>query len=83
MSSLSSLFGSADFQPHGYCILWTPGLVWLSAMSDLVIAVACYAIPIPLLRFGRQRRRDLVFSWVFVMFAAFILASGTTHVRGL
>jgi signal transduction histidine kinase len=81
-SSLSSLFGSAGFQPHGYCILWTPGLLWLYAISDLVIAVSYYAIPLALIQFVRKRQ-DLVFSWVFVMFAAFILSCGTTHVMGL
>jgi CheY-like chemotaxis protein len=44
-----------------------------------VIALAYFSIPISILWFVR-RREDLAFSWVFVMFGAFILLCGTTHV---
>ena len=30
------------FMPHGQCYLWTPGLVWLHAISDGLIALAPY-----------------------------------------
>jgi PAS domain S-box-containing protein len=69
---------SANFMPHGACYLWRPGVLWLNVTSDLLIAAAYYAIPIILFRFWRQRR-DLSFHWVFLAFAGFILACGTTH----
>ena len=67
-----------DFMPHGFCLKWTPDLVGLHVVSDAVIALAYFSIPVSLLWFVR-RRHDLAFSWVFVMFGAFILLCGTTH----
>jgi PAS domain S-box-containing protein len=72
------LFGPGDFMPHGYCYLWKPGLVWLHVVSDSLIALAYFAIPIVLIRFVRKRR-DLPFSWMFVLFGIFIVACGSTH----
>ncbi len=66
------------FMPHGQCYLWTPGLVWLHAISDGLIALAYYSIPLTLLYLVR-RRKDLPFSRLFLLFAVFIVACGTTH----
>jgi PAS domain S-box-containing protein len=79
MGFLQQLFGSGDFRPHGYCYLWNPGLVWLNVLSDLLIALAYFAIPVILVWFIRKRR-DLPFSWMFALFGAFIVACGMTHV---
>lgn len=78
MEFLRQLFGSGDFRPHGYCYLWNGGLVWLHVMSDLLIALAYFTIPVTLLWFVRKRR-DLPFSWMFVLFGVFIVACGATH----
>jgi PAS domain S-box-containing protein len=67
------------FIPHGHCYLWKPGLVWLHVLSDSLIALAYYSIPITLVYFVR-RRQDLPFDWVFLLFGAFIVACGTTHI---
>ena len=74
---LEKLF-SSDFMPHGYCYLWKPGLVWLHVVSDALIALAYFSIPVTLVYFIRKRR-DLPFHWMFVSFGMFILACGTTH----
>ena len=71
----------SDFLPHGTCYLWNPGVLWLNVLSDLVIALAYYAIPVLLFWFVRKRK-GLRFSWVLVAFAVFILACGTTHLLG-
>jgi two-component sensor histidine kinase len=68
--------------PHGMCFLWRPDVLWLHVVSDAVIAIAYYSIPIALLHFVRKRH-DLVFPHVFILFGAFILACGTTHVMGI
>jgi diguanylate cyclase (GGDEF)-like protein len=79
---LDYLFGAAAFVPHGYCLLWRPDLVALHAASNLAIAIAYFSIPAALLVFLR-RRKDLAFSWIFALFAAFILACGTGHLVDL
>jgi len=75
---MRQLFSSGNFEPHGYCYLWNPGLVWLHVISDSLIAAAYFAIPVVLALFIR-RRRDLPFSWMFVLFGVFIVACGSTH----
>ncbi len=79
MDFLRQLFGPGDFMPHGYCYMWNPGLVWLNVISDSLIAIAYFTIPVGLLWFVRKRR-DLPFGFVFVLFGTFIVACGLTHV---
>ena len=74
--------GLSQFLPHGVCFLWDESLLLLHVVSDSVIALAYYSIPIALIFFVR-RRKDLAFSWIFVLFAVFIVACGTTHLLGI
>jgi two-component system sensor histidine kinase/response regulator len=69
----------SPFMPHGYCYLWKPELVGLHVVSDSLIALAYYSIPLTLVYFVRKRR-DLPFDWIFLLFGAFIIACGTTHI---
>jgi PAS domain S-box-containing protein len=69
---------SSDFMGHGYCYLWKPDIIWLHAVSDGLIALAYYVIPVALVFFVRKRR-DLPFHWMFFMFGIFIFGCGTTH----
>ncbi|HMD38941.1 MAG TPA: PAS domain S-box protein [Candidatus Acidoferrum sp.] len=78
MEFFKQLLGSGGFQPHGFCYQWNTGLVWLNVLSDLLITLAYFAIPLILLRFI-LRRKDLPFSWMFGLFGLFIIACGTTH----
>ena len=61
------------------CYLWQPGVLGLHVVSDSLIALAYFSIPFTLLYFVRHRT-DLSFNWIFVCFAIFIVACGTTHV---
>ena len=78
MELITGLFSPSDFMPHGYCYLWNTGLVWLHLVSDALIALSYFSIPVTLVYFIRKRR-DLPFSWIFVCFGVFILACGATH----
>jgi len=69
---------SSDFLPHGTCYLWDPNIVWLHVISDSLITLAYYSIPLALVYLVRKRR-DLPFNWIFWMFGLFILGCGTTH----
>jgi PAS domain S-box-containing protein len=70
--------GGARFMPHGYCYLWDPLLLWLHVVSDALIALSYYCIPVVLIYFIRKNR-DIPFNRIFWMFGTFILACGTTH----
>jgi len=79
MSFIASLLTSPEFMPHGFCYLWDRNLIWLHLISDVVIALAYFSIPLSLVYFV-SKRRDLPFHWMFLMFGLFIVACGSTHV---
>ncbi|MEA5621072.1 ATP-binding protein [Cronbergia sp. UHCC 0137] len=76
--SWNNFLFSTPFIPHGHCYLWQTNLVLLHLLSDSIIALSYYSIPITLFYFV-QKRKDLPFSWIFLLFSAFIIACGTTH----
>ena len=73
------LFSSPDFMPHGMCYLWQPGTLWLNVASDALIAVAYYAIPFALYYLVQERRKEIPYPGIILMFAGFIILCGTTH----
>ena len=72
------LLATDGFMPHGVCYTWQPGLIRLHLISDVLIGLAYFSIPVALVYFMRKRR-DLPFSWMFLLFGLFIVACGATH----
>lgn len=70
------------YHPHGVCYLWETDLVTAHVLGDGLTALAYYAIPLGLVYFIRKRG-DVPFDWMFVAFAIFIVACGTTHVMAI
>jgi signal transduction histidine kinase len=81
-SNTKAASGLSQFLPHGVCLLWDESLLLLHVLSDSIIALAYFSIPIALIVFVRKRK-DLAFGWIFVCFAIFIVACGTTHIMGV
>ncbi len=79
LDAMSHGVAAEGFMPHGMCYLWRPDVLSLHIISDALIALAYLSIPFTLLHFVRKRK-DLKFQWMFVCFAVFIVACGTTHV---
>lgn len=73
------LLNSHVFIPHGHCYLWKPGLVGLHVMADSLIALAYFSIPLSLLYFV-HKRRDVPLNGLLLLFSAFIISCGITHV---
>lgn len=67
-----------QFMPHGMCYLWQPALIVAQVVSNGLIALAYFSIPLLLLYFI-GRRPDIPNPLLFTLFAIFILACGTTH----
>ncbi|GAB1540659.1 hypothetical protein NUACC21_33280 [Scytonema sp. NUACC21] len=67
------------FIPHGHCYLWKPELVGLHIISDGLTALAYYSIPFTL-TYIVEKRRDIPYNWIFLLFSAFIVLCGTTHI---
>ncbi len=76
---LAWLFDTNTLTPHGFCLLWRPDLIWSSVVADGIVAASYFSIPVALTVFV-LKRRDLAFPWVFVLFSAFILLCGSTHI---
>lgn len=70
---------SNQYIPHGHCYLWQTPLVSLHVVSDMIIALAYFSIPLTLLYFAFKRRHEIVSIRVFWLFGAFITLCGTGH----
>lgn len=78
MVNLSFLHGASLWMTRGWENPPDESLVALHIFSDLVIGLAYLAIPICLLTFVRKRQ-DVPFRRLFMMFGAFIIACGSSH----
>jgi two-component sensor histidine kinase len=84
MNSLASYFSSAGFIPHGFCLLWRPDVLALHVISDAVIALSYFSIPLAITWFVRHRQ-DLApeHRRIAILFSVFILGCGLTHLLGI
>jgi PAS domain S-box-containing protein len=79
MQALTKVFfDTTNLMPHGYCLVWNSALLWLHVISDALIVLSYYSIPLILLYYIRKHQ-NFPFNKLLTMFAAFILACGTTH----
>jgi signal transduction histidine kinase len=81
LASLGSLDFTANplFHPHGYCYLWEPGLVGAHVSADSLIGLSYFTISLTLGYLVVRSRRQIPFSWMVLLFGAFIVACGATH----
>lgn len=73
----------SKFIPHGACLLWTPELIWLNAVSDAMVAGAFFTTAFVLGFFVWRRRRDVMFGGVFWAFAVFATVCGVTRLLSI
>ena len=52
---------------------------WLVLGSDLAIAAAYFAIPLTMGIVLRDRKNDIPYQWLWILFVTFIVACGLTH----
>lgn len=79
MTEMVHHFFSGYFIPHGHCYLWKPGLVGLHIVSDTLIALAYFTIPLELI-YIVKKRCDLPFDWIFMLLGTFIVCCGIAHI---
>ena len=75
---VGGLFSADGFMPRWYCGDWTDFHGWLYILSDIGVWSAYTAIPAVLIYFV-WRNAKIPFKGVFLLFGAFILACGLTH----
>lgn len=81
IDELSRLLAVNGYLPHGYCISWSPPLLMTFVVSDILIFLSYFSMPVALAYFA-YRRQDFPYKWLLWAFAAFILACGSTHLMG-
>ncbi len=82
MGIFTDILITSPYIPHGHCYLWKTPLVSLHLISDFLIFLAYFSIPVTLFYFVRKRK-DLPYIHIFLLFAAFIIACGLTHFLGI
>jgi PAS domain S-box-containing protein len=78
MNEILKFLTDNNFMPHGYCLSWSPGLLWTFVISDGLIFLSYFLLPVALGYFARHRQ-DFPYVRVLWLFVVFILACGTTH----
>jgi len=71
-----------SFLPHGTCISWDVPLLSLYVISDLLIALAYFSLPLAIIYFVR-RRKTVAFKPAYYLFALFIASCGLTHILSI
>ncbi len=80
MPDFLQLFNTSDFVTRDHCGTgWTHGLIVAYIVSNLTIALAYFAIPAMLLVLYRSKRHDLPRPEILILFIAFIVLCGFTH----
>lgn len=82
LNAIESFFQTQGFMPHGMCLSWRPAILWTIVFGNALIALAYLIIPMALI-YLVIKRKDMKFRWIFILFGAFILACGCTHVMSI
>ncbi len=77
-----NFLSTEGFQPHGTCLLWRADVFWAHLVSDAVIALSYFSIPLAIVYFA-IRRPDIRYGWILYLFGTFIVACGVTHLFGI
>lgn len=67
-----------NFMPHGHCVLWNPLLLGTHVLSDLLIFISYFSIPAAI--FYYIKKRNIENRIIPMLFIAFILSCGITHI---
>jgi PAS domain S-box-containing protein len=68
-----------SFMPHGFCFLWNSDLIRLTVITDSLIAVAYYSIPVALFLLAIKKKETIPVRPLFMLFGLFIFFCGGGH----
>jgi two-component system, chemotaxis family, sensor kinase Cph1 len=75
----NNLFSTSEWPARWHCGNWTDFHGWLYIISDLMIWLAYFLIPLIILRYFLKKKTTIRFQAAYLWFAAFILLCGSTH----
>ncbi len=67
------------FMPHGYCYLWNSDLIRLTVITDALVAVAYYSIPVALFLLAIKKKETMPVRPLFMLFGLFTFFGGGGH----
>lgn len=74
------LFSTEGFPARWHCGHWTDFHGWVYIIGDLLVWSAYFAIPLIIVMYvSRKRTAGIRFQRIYLLFASFILACGSTH----
>lgn len=73
------LFASNKWPARWHCGEWSNFHGWMYIISDLMIWLAYFTMPLIIIKYVRRKKAIVKFRRVYMLFAAFILLCGTTH----
>ncbi len=79
---VQEFLSTEGFTPHGFCLSWRPDVFWTNVISDAIIALSYFSIPVAIIYFA-VKRPDIRFSWISYLFGAFIITCGITHAMSI
>jgi PAS domain S-box-containing protein len=79
---INSFFSTKGFMPHGQCILWQPNLLGLHVISDLIITLSYYSMPIAFF-FYMKKKKETRFQGMYFLFITFFILCGSSHLYGI
>ena len=75
----SGLFDTSLWSARWQCGYWSDFHGWLYIVSELLIWIAYFLIPLIILNYFLKKKTSLRFNKAYIYFAAFILLCGSTH----
>ena len=75
----SGLLNTDKWPARWNCGYWSPFHGWLYIISDLLIWLAYFLIPVIIINYFSKKKNALKFNKTYIYFAAFIVLCGTTH----
>ena len=75
----TGLFSTDQWPARWNCGEWSPFHGWLYIVSDLMIWLAYFLIPLIILRYFAGRQKVIQYRRFYLLFAVFILLCGSTH----
>jgi chemotaxis family two-component system sensor kinase Cph1 len=73
------LFDTDRWPARWKCGYWSDFHGWMYILSDLMIWLAYFLIPLIIITYFRRKKTSIRFHAVYILFASFILLCGTTH----
>lgn len=80
LTKVAQFFSTKGFMPHGMCLLWKPSVLWTLVFSNALIFISYVLIPVALV-YVYVKRREFDYTWIFLLFGAFIVLCGITHLN--